>query len=154
MRLFATSVIAAALTAALATSALAMGKSNDGTMSKNNGYTQAEKAVKAREYTRAIGMLKKIVSMEPKNVDALNYLGYSYRQIGDYKTSLVYYRRALSINPDHRGANEYLGELYLRTGNMKGARSQLAKLQKLCPRGCAERDTLAAAIAKVRKKGS
>jgi tetratricopeptide (TPR) repeat protein len=152
MRLFATSAIAAALTGALATSALAMGKSNDGSMSKKSGYTQAEQAVKAREYRRAIGMLKKVVSMEPKNVDALNYLGYSYRQIGQYKASLVYYRRALAINPDHRGANEYLGELYLRTGNMKGAKAQLVKLRKLCPRGCEERDTLEAAIAKARKR--
>ncbi len=147
MRILATPVIAAVLTAGLAGPTLAMGK-NDGTMSKG-GYTEAEKAVKAREYRSAIGMLEKVVAKEPKNVDALNYLGYSHRQLGQYKKSLVYYRRALSINPDHRGANEYLGQLYLRTGNMKGAKAQLAKLEKLCPSGCEERDSLKAALDKV-----
>lgn len=150
MNKFAIPVVAAILTAAVSGPALSMGKSDSATTPKG-GYTQAEQAVKAREYKRAIGMLQKVVSMEPRNVDALNYLGYSHRQLGQYKQSLVYYRRALAIEPGHRGANEYLGQLYLRTGNMTGARAQLAKLEKLCPSGCEERDSLRAALAKAGK---
>jgi tetratricopeptide (TPR) repeat protein len=139
MKFIATPVLAAVLACAVAGPGLAMGKSDDAKPMSKNGYTEAEKAVKAREYRRAIGMLKKVVSMEPKNVDALNYLGYSYRQLGQYKTSLVYYRRALAIDPSHRGANEYLGQLYLRMGNMKAAAAQLAKLQKLCPKAAVDK---------------
>jgi len=149
MKFIATPVIAAILSAGLAGPVLAMGKS-DGTMSKG-GYTEAEKAVKAREYRRAIGLLQQVVAKEPNNVDALNYLGYSHRQLGQYKQSLAFYRRALSVDPSHRGANEYLGQLYLRTGNMKAARAQLVKLEKICPRGCEERDSLKAALAKAGK---
>lgn len=152
MKFIATPVIAAVLAAGLTSPVLAMGKSDDGAMSKG-GYTEAEKAVKAREYRRAIGMLQAVVAKQPKNVDALNYLGYSHRQLGQYKQSLVYYRRALTIDPNHRGANEYLGQLYLRTGNVKGARAQLAKLEKICPRGCEERDSLRAALANAGKRG-
>jgi hypothetical protein len=59
-----------------------------------------------------------------------------------------YYRTALGINANHRGANEYLGELYLKMGKMKEAQGQLAKLQKLCGRGCEEYEALRSAIAK------
>lgn len=153
MKSLATPVIAAVLVGLASGPALAMGKSDDGAPMSKNGYTQAEKAVKAREYRRAIGMLKKVLAKEPKNVDALNYLGYSYRQLGQYKQSLVYYKRALSIDPDHRGVNEYLGQLYLRTGNLKAARAQLVRLQKLCPKGCEERDSLKSALDKAGKRG-
>ena len=49
---------------------------------------------------------------------------------------------------EHRGANEYLGQLYLKTGKMKEAQAQLAKLQKICGKGCEEYESLRTAIAK------
>ena len=114
----------------------------------DSGYTEAERAVKAKQYEQAIKMLEQVVAKEPKNVDALNYLAYSNRELGRYDISLAYYQQALGINANHRGANEYLGQLYLRMGNTKGAQAQLAKLQKLCGRGCEEYESLRTAIAK------
>jgi tetratricopeptide (TPR) repeat protein len=114
----------------------------------DSGYTEAEKAVKAKQYEQAIKMLEQVVAKEPRNVDAINYLAYSHRELGRYDRSLGYYQQALSMNPNHRGANEYLGQLYLRMGKMKEAQAQLAKLQKLCGRGCEEYESLRTAIAK------
>ena len=111
-------------------------------------YTEAERAVKAREYEKAIAALERILQRQPGNVDALNYLAYSHRELRRYDVSLGYYRQALTLNPNHRGANEYLGELYLRLGRVKEAQAQLAKLQKICGRGCEEYESLRAAIAK------
>jgi len=116
--------------------------------STDSGYSAAEKAVKAKQYEQAIKQLEQVVAKEPRNVDALNYLAYSHRELGRYDVSLGYYRQALAINANHRGANEYLGQLYLRTGKTKEAQAQLAKLQKICGKGCEEYESLRAAIAK------
>ena len=114
----------------------------------DSGYSEAERAVKAKQYEQAIKKLEQVVAKEPTNVDALNYLAYSHRELGHMDLSLAYYQRALGLNPNHRGANEYLGELYLRMGKTKEAQAQLAKLQKLCGRGCEEYEALRSAIAK------
>jgi len=124
--------------------ALAMGsKSSTGS---TDSYSEAEKAVKAKQYRAAIGKLEGVVAKNPRNVDALNYLAYSHRQLGEYDKAMGYYQKALSLNPDHRGANEYLGQLYLKMGNKNGARAQLAKLRQLCGSGCEEYESLRAAI--------
>lgn len=114
----------------------------------DSGYTEAEKAVKAKQYEQAIKILEQVVAKEPRNVDALNYLAYSHRELGRYDRALGYYQQAMAINPNHRGANEYLGQLYLRMGKTKEAQAQLAKLQRICGRGCEEYESLRTAIAK------
>jgi tetratricopeptide (TPR) repeat protein len=116
--------------------------------STDTGYSEAEKAVKAKQYEDAIKKLEPVVAKDPRNVDALNYLAYSHRELGRYDVSLRYYQQALAINANHRGANEYLGQLYLKTGKMKDAQAQLAKLQKICGKGCEEYESLRNAIAK------
>ena len=113
----------------------------------DSGYTAAEKTVKAKQYEQAIKMLEQVLAKEPRNVDAMNYLAYSHRELGRFDVSMGYYRQALAINANHRGANEYLGQLYLRMGKTKEARAQLAKLQKICGRGCEEYESLRTAIA-------
>ena len=130
--------------------AFAMGGTPDKPPAANtdSGYSAAEKAVKAKQYEQAIKQLEQVVAKEPRNVDALNYLAYSHRELGRYDVSLGYYQQALAINANHRGANEYLGQLHLRTGKTKEAQAQLAKLQKICGKGCEEYESLRAAIAK------
>ena len=148
------SILAIALAAAaFAPPALAMGSDpapapKPPAAKSDSGYTDAEKAVKAKQYEQAIKMLEQVVAKEPKNVDALNYLAYSHRELGRHDISLSYYQTALGLNPNHRGANEYLGQLYLKMGKTKEAQAQLAKLQKLCGRGCEEYESLRSAIAK------
>ncbi len=115
---------------------------------RDGGYTEAEKAVKARQYEKAIKTLEQVVAKEPRNVDALNYLAYSHRELGRNDIALGYYQQAMAINANHRGANEYLGQLYLRMGRMPEAQAQLAKLEKLCGRNCEEYQSLRAALAK------
>lgn len=144
---------AAIFVAAAAGSVSAMGsgggsKSGGSSSSSGMSYSDAEKAVKAKQYRKAISILEKVVAKDPNNVDAYNYLGYSHRQLGEYDKSLSYYQTALSKNPNHRGANEYLGQLYLKTGKIRQARAQLAKLRRICGAGCEEYESLKASIAR------
>ncbi len=138
--------LALVLTIGLASVALAVGSTSTSTP-PDSTFDSAEKAVNAGEYERAITLLQKVVAKDAKHYDALNYLGFSHRQLGENDISLGYYKKVLAMKPDHLGANEYLGELYLKEGKLELAKEQLAKLDKLCFFGCEEFDDLKAAVA-------
>jgi len=111
-------------------------------------YTKAVASIKAGDFAAAIPLLESVVARDESNADAYNWLAYAVRRNGDPARSIPLYQKALALNANHRGANEYLGQLYLKMGNTKGAQAQLAKLQKLCGRGCEEYESLRSALAK------
>ena len=104
-------------------------------------------AVEMGEYARAIDLMKKVVAKNPENADALNYLGYSHRELDRLDEALSWYAKALGVDPNHKGANEYLGRLYLRLKDLPKAEERLGKLDKICFFGCAEYDSLKTAVA-------
>jgi tetratricopeptide (TPR) repeat protein len=128
------------------------GNSNAGNSDDDSGasgsdrYVEAQRLVQAGEYEDAIDILEEIVEDEPGNADALNYLGYSHRKLGDTDEALEYYLAALKSEPEHVGANEYLGELYLEMGDLPKAEERLAVLQRVCS-GCMEEAELAEKVA-------
>jgi Flp pilus assembly protein TadD len=143
---------------------LAAGGGGSRKSTKDTNYTQAEKLVKDGKYADAIPLLNKAVKANPKSADAYNYLGYSYRQLGQFDSAMEYYNTALSLQPKHLGANEYyntalslqpkhlganeyLGELYLQLGEVDKAEERLAVLDKECFFGCEEYSDLKQAIA-------
>ena len=106
-------------------------------------YADAVRLINTEQYSAAITELYNTQYEVGLHADIQNYLGYTHRKIGQYDEAKGYYKTALSLNPNHLGAHEYLGELYIELGEMKNARKQLAKLDKLCGFGCAEREELA-----------
>ena len=92
-----------------------------------------------------------------QHADVYSLMGFTTRSLGDTKTALTYYKKALDFDPNHKGAHEYLGELFVKTGELDKAKDQLVILQKLCPTGCEEREDLekelAAATAKSGPQG-
>lgn len=135
-------VMAALLTVALSSAAMAFGSGD----SKSADYQQGVKAVKAKDYGTAMTQFKKAVAADPKDADAWNYLGYSHRQMKQFDQALSAYKKALAINPKHLAAHEYLGELYLQTGDLAKAKEQAKKLYDLCFTGCEEEDDLKKAL--------
>ena len=139
-----------------AVSVSAMGSGGGGGGNSSNAsqaiYAKAVGKVKAKDYPGAITLLKQVVAADPKNANALNYLGFSYRETNDLQSAMTNYLKALAIDPNHKGANEYLGELYVRLGDLGKAREQLAKLDKLCSFGCTEYEELKAKVAALGKK--
>jgi tetratricopeptide (TPR) repeat protein len=95
-------------------------------------YKSGVEALKMQDWKSAVKHFKLVVAAAPKNADANNLLGYSYRRAGDRKAGLKYYQKALKINPNHLGANHYLGEYYLEVPDMVAAETQLATLTRLC----------------------
>jgi tetratricopeptide (TPR) repeat protein len=87
-----------------------------------------------------------------RNADIQNYLGYAYRNAGNYEKAFAHYERALKLSPRQRGAHEYVGETYLLVGNLAKAEEHLAALKSICLIPCEEYDDLKAAIANYRGK--
>jgi Flp pilus assembly protein TadD len=116
-------------------------------------YLAGETAVKEGRYQDAVALLTKVVQREPDNADAHNYLGFSLRKLGDLDKAQAHYRTALQLEPDHKAALEYYGELFLQIKDLPRAEEQLARLQRVCPSGCAERGALEQAV-KTYKAGS
>lgn len=145
-------ILAVALVGVLmlgATSAPAM-MSTDPTPTKSRAYLDGERAVKAKEYAKAIPLLQQVINNDPRDADAYNLLGYSYRKTGNAQSALSYYQRALQIDPNHRGANEYLGQLYVEMKDLGKAEERLLKLAQLCQQRCEEYRDLKDAIDKAK----
>lgn len=109
-------------------------------------YLAATRLINEARYEEAIAGLGAAQAIIGPHPDILNYLGYANRKLGRMDKAQDYYAAALAIDPDHKGANEYLGELYLEIGEIDKAKQQLAKLDRICTFGCAEREDLARLI--------
>ena len=96
------------------------------------GYPQAKATVDAGNYTAALPMLVMITKDDPRNADAWNLLGFTYRMLGQNADASVAYLKVLAINPGHLGALEYQGELFIQTGKLDMAQANLARLKSLC----------------------
>jgi tetratricopeptide (TPR) repeat protein len=105
-------------------------------------YAAAVGLINSQRYAEALVALDRAHAAIGPNPDILNYRGFASRKLGRYDAALAYYQEALALDPNHLGANEYLGELYLEMRRHDDARRQLARLDRLCPYGCAEREEL------------
>jgi Flp pilus assembly protein TadD len=106
----------------------------------------ARKHVQAKQWSQAASVLEKVVAKEPRNADAHNLLGFSYRWMDRMDESFASYGQALAIDPNHRGANHYVGVAYLKVGKPEKAEEHLAKLQQICGANCEETRELAAKL--------
>lgn len=115
---------------------------------ENPNIVAGRKAIETKDFKAAVGHLTKAVQAEPKNSDAHNMLGYSYRKVGTFDKSMEHYQTALKLDSNNRSAHEYLGELYLDLNQPENAEKQLAALKKSCPffGKCEEYDDLKKAI--------
>jgi tetratricopeptide (TPR) repeat protein len=122
---------------------LAMGSSDK---SPEESISEAAASIKSKDYRAAIESLEKALESDSRNADALNYMGYSHRKLGQHDKAIKFYMQALSVNPKHKGALEYLGEAYLETNQLAKAEANLKMLAGLCDMKCAEYTELKKAV--------
>jgi tetratricopeptide (TPR) repeat protein len=77
-----------------------------------------------------------------------NLIGYSYRKLGDYKLSQVWYERALKADPNHVLTWQYYGLRQIEQGNRDQAQYHLSRIAAICGTDCEEYRSLAAALEK------
>jgi tetratricopeptide (TPR) repeat protein len=112
------------------------------------GYRAAYATVYDRnDYTAAIGQLKALGHDD--NAAVANLIGYSYRKLGDYKVSQIWYERALKADPNHVLTWQYYGLWQIEQGNREQAQYHLSRIGAICGTDCEEYRSLAAALEKL-----
>ena len=108
-------------------------------------YRSAYAAIYDRnDYASAIAQLKAL--RQDDRADVANLIGYSYRKLGDYKISQVWYERALQADPNHVKTWQYYGLWQLEQGNRDSAQYHLNRIAALAGTDSAEYRSLAAAL--------
>jgi len=111
------------------------------------GYRAAYATIYDRnDYAVAIEQLKALGHDDHPNV--ANLIGYSYRKLGDYKLSQVWYERALKADPNHVLTWQYYGLWQIEQGNRDQAQYHLSRIAAICGTDCEEYRSLAAALEK------
>ncbi|HKU08951.1 MAG TPA: tetratricopeptide repeat protein [Bradyrhizobium sp.] len=111
------------------------------------GYRAAYAAIYERgEYASAIDQLKALHRDDSAAV--ANLIGYSYRKLGDYKVSQVWYERALKADPNHVKTWQYYGLWQVEQGNRDQAQYHLGRIAALAGTSSEEYRSLAAALEK------
>ena len=111
------------------------------------GYRAAYATIYDRnDYSSAIEQLKALG--QDDRADVANLIGYSYRKLGDYKVSQIWYERALQADPDHVKTWQYYGLWQVEQGNRDSAQYHLNRIAALAGTGSEEYRSLAAALEK------
>ena len=112
-----------------------------------NGYRAAYAAIYDRhDYASAIEQLKALGRDDSAAV--ANLIGYSYRKLGDYKVSQIWYERALKADPNHVKTWQYYGLWQVEQGNREQAQYHLSRIAALSGTASEEYKSLAAALEK------
>ena len=128
-------------------------ESDPSAVARDEDYAAGKQAMEKKNWTEAIRRYQMAAKRNPENADLQNYLGYSYRNVGQMDLAFKHYLRAIALDPRHRGAHEYIGEAYLMVKNLPKAEEHLAALEKICLLPCEELDDLRKKVAEYRKRG-
>jgi Tetratricopeptide repeat len=116
------------------------------------GYRTAYETIYDRhDYATAIRQLKALDHDDL--ADVANLIGYSYRKLGDYRLSQVWYERALKADPNHVRTWQYYGLWQIEQGNRDQALYHLHRIAAICGTDCKEYQSLAAALEKPQGAG-
>ena len=111
------------------------------------GYGAAYATVYDRnDYAAAIDQLQALGHDD--NAAVANLIGYSYRKLGDYKVSQIWYERALKADPNHVKTWQYYGLWQVEQGNRDQAQYHLSRIAALAGTNSEEYRSLAAALEK------
>ena len=117
-----------------------------------DGYRAAYAAIYDRhDYASAIAQLKALGRDDSAAV--ANLIGYSYRKLGDYKVSQIWYERALKADPNHVKTWQYYGLWQVEQGNRDQAQYHLSKIAQLTGTASEEYRSLAEALEKATRYG-
>ena len=112
-----------------------------------DGYRAAYSTIYDRhDYASAIEQLKTLGRDDSAAV--ANLIGYSYRKLGDYKVSQIWYERALKADPSHVKTWQYYGLWQVEQGNREQAQYHLNRIASLTGTASEEYRSLAVALEK------
>ncbi|MEJ2031947.1 MAG: tetratricopeptide repeat protein [Deltaproteobacteria bacterium] len=82
----------------------------------------------------AMSLMQKVLTIEPQNPYALNYVGYTWADQGvNLEQALSYIEQAVALKPGDGSIRDSLGWVYYRLGKIDRARAELEKARDLEP---------------------
>ncbi|MCK5073361.1 MAG: tetratricopeptide repeat protein [Bacteriovoracaceae bacterium] len=104
---------------------------NEKEFSEDHDYYLASLYEKNKNFENARKIIHRILKKNPKNADALNFLGYSYLENeGDFTKAWKYIEKASNLKPKDGYIQDSLGWYYYKKGEMKKALKKLKSAQK------------------------
>jgi len=111
------------------------------------GYRAAYATIYDRhDFASAVEQLKALGHED--RADVANLIGYSYRKLGDYKLSQIWYERALKADPNHVRTWQYYGLWQIEQGNRDQAQYHLSRIAAISGTASEEYRSLAEALEK------
>lgn len=99
-----------------------------------NYYRQAYQMYDAAgKFDRAIGPLKRIIELDPKNETNFYYLGMTYFKVPDYDQAVAAFQQALAVKPEFPHAWYQIGSSYFNAKKYKEAAEAYKKYSALAP---------------------
>jgi tetratricopeptide (TPR) repeat protein len=109
------------------------------------GYRNAYATIyEKNDYGNAIDQLRAL--KHDDQPDVANLIGYSYRKLGNYDQSKLWYEAALKADPNHVRTWQYYGLWALEQGRREQAEQHLQKIASICGTTCPEYHSLAEAL--------
>ena len=87
----------------------------------------------AGQFDKAVGPLKKIIALDPKNETNPYWLGMTYFKAKDYDNAVAAFRQSLAIKPDFSQAWGQIGASYLNAKKYREAAEAYRKYAELNP---------------------
>lgn len=141
--------VAAALTLVTVSTSLHGQRPDNQIDARSMSLLAAGKAAQAAgNLDAAAETLETALAVDPRNRAAFVALGDVAESRGLSGKAIRFYREALLLEPNDVAALQGQGQAYVSKGAIERARQNLAKIRKICVRGCTEATTLAALIAK------
>jgi tetratricopeptide (TPR) repeat protein len=98
--------------------------------------SMASRSIERKDYSQAIQLLRRALSIKPGYVDAYIYLGVAYRESGEDRSSVQAFQSAIENGPTHPKiylAHYYLGLAYLHLNSPQNALQELGKAGSIQP---------------------
>jgi tetratricopeptide (TPR) repeat protein len=103
-----------------------------------NYYRQAYQMYDgAGKFDKAVGPLKKIIELDPKNETNFYYLGMTYFKVPDYDQAVAAFQQALAVKPGFPHAWYQIGSSYFNAKKYKEAAEAYKKYSELAPQDAA-----------------
>ncbi len=89
-------------------------------------FARAEENYAQHDYDNAVSLLKRLLSQDEDNVEAVILLGKCYEELNDYVSAETMFMSAIDLDPDSIEAYECVIELY----DIQGKRDKILELRK------------------------
>lgn len=98
-------------------------------------YQLGEAYERSRRYDEAADQFRAVLTLQPENSHAMNYLGYMWADNGEnLEQALELIRRAVDLDPNNGAFVDSLGWALFRLGEFEQARRHLERANQLVPR--------------------